>query len=304
MTLCSAIFVLAVMLTAVGDAPIQAGQDASSGPSVAALLQGESPRGGKYWLSVFPEGTKPVLISLRPDGFPYKFGPMGRSLYGMVQGNCLYRLDLESNRGSAVACPTGLQFSIYSGDVAISVREDKALIFAASRSRNCGVFEIPLPNGTPRLVADVPCDDRPTGPGFSCSPDCAYATFIHHKTLQVLDVATGKFRSLGAGFLTASWSPDGKWIAALEDGRRPVTVLFDAATLRRRTTLPDSEAQWSADSRYLLRVVGCRGREDGTIEALSIDTGRGKTVQSSRCQIYNIGTGWVDKSVEEKWGRP
>ena len=260
-----------------------------------ALL--EDSHNGKYWLTAFPQGPKPVAIPLKPDGWPYKFGPSGRTLYGVVQGNCLYRLDLKSNQGDNVACPTGLQFSVYSGDVAISQREDRALIFAASQSRNCGVFEILLPNGPARLVTDVGCSDRPTGPGFSCAPDCAFATFIHHKTLYVLNVATGTFSSLGMGFLAASWSPDGKWIAALEDGRRPVTILFDGATLQRQKTLPESETQWSADSLHLLRVRGCWGREDGTVEVLSVITGKTKAIKSSRCQIYQLGTGWVSNGV-------
>lgn len=196
-----------------------------------------------------------------------------------------------------MACPTDLQFSIYAGDVAVSMREDKALIFGVSRGRNCGVFEISLPNGVPRLVADIPCSDRPTGPGFSCSPDCAFATFVHHKTLHVLDVAKGTLRPLGTEFLTASWSPDGKWIAGVEWVRRPVTVLFDGASFERRKTLPDSRAEWSADSRYLLGIVGCWNREEGTAAALSIDTGKASVIRSSRCQIYHLGTGWVDKSV-------
>ncbi len=305
MTKRSVALLIWLALIAADSTTLRAGEDPFTGASSPALLVSEGPNSGKYWLWIFSEGTAPVRIRLDPDGWPYEFGPTGRTLYGTVHENCLYKLRLESNRGTTVACPTGIYFSIWSGDIALSAGEDKALIFGATgrdQDRKCGVFEIRLPNGVPKLVVGVSCSDGPKRHSFSCSPECASATIIHHGELQILDVARGTIRSLGSGFLAASWSPDGKWIAALEDGRRPRTVSFDGATLERRKTLPESEAQWSADSHYLLRVAACRGREDGTAEALNIDSGRTKPIKSSRCQIYNTGTGWVDDTVVPRLG--
>ncbi len=268
------------------------------GHSSPAIMHSGTSRTGTISLSVFPSGPKQVTLSLSADGRPYEFGPSGRTLYGIVHENCLYKLDLESNLGTKVACPTGFRFR--AGDVALSVREDKALIFGGwwdGPDRKCAVFEIALPNGVPKLVTSADCKDRPARHSFTCSLDCKFAKIIHHGVLEVLDVGTGEFHSLGAGFLAASFSPDGKWIAALKDDPRAATILFDGATLRRRKTLPESEAQWSADSHHLLRIQGCWGGEDGTAEALNIDTGKAKPIRSSRCQIYNLGTGWVDNRI-------
>jgi WD40 repeat protein len=299
MNKCFTVLMAALVLGEIG-VTVRAGEDPFTGSSSPALRVSQGPTSGKYWIRVFSAGPKPVMIQLNPDGWPYQFGPTGRSLYGTVRENCLYKLQLESNRGATVACPAGVYFSVWSGDVALSAREDKALIFGAERegqNRKCGVFEIPLPNGAPKLVTGADCNERPDRRSFSCAPECAFATIIQHSELRILDVSSGTFRSLGVGFLAAAWSPDGKWIAALEGGRRPVTVLFDGATYERRKVLPESEAQWSLDSRYLLRIVGCRGGEDGTAEVLSIDTGKARPIPSSRCQIYNTGTGWVDNSI-------
>lgn len=114
---------------------------------------------------------------------------------------------------------------------------------------------------------------------------------------MVIELNSGEARTLGAGYSDAGWSPDGRRIAAVENSGRH-TRLFDAATLRQAKTLPGSGAKWSPDSRYLLRVTPCRDEaEDGTIEALDVETGRSVPIPSSHCMVYNVSTGWVSNRI-------
>ena len=100
------------------------------------------------------------------------------------------------------------------------------------------------------------------------------------------------------GFIKSSWSPDGRWIAALEDGGKSRTVLFDARKFLRAKTLGESEVQWSPDSRYLLAVngSGCSD-ESGTVQIMDVRSGARATVESSKCQVYQPTAGWVSSDT-------
>jgi hypothetical protein len=58
-------------------------------------------------------------------------------------------------------------------------------------------------------------------------------------------------RTVAKGAYKAEWSPDGRWIAALEHNDTERTLLFGAQTLREERALPTSDLHWSPDSRYL-----------------------------------------------------
>ena len=260
-------------------------------------------------LIVFPTSKRAITISLPFALGRFTFSPDGRALYGepmlgppkgRVRG--LYKIDFNPIRVSAIPTQASLK-SIHS--IAVSAREDRLLIsggFEEGDDQHCGVFEIGLPDGTLRPVLESPdCYYLSAWWGLSLSPDGAQAVAVHSRrihSLDLIDIARRQVRSLGTGFAKASWSPDGRWIAALEEGGKWRTVLFDAQTLARVKMLGTSEAQWSPDSHYLLAVSGrwCFN-ESGTVQTLDIHSGVKTTVGSSKCQVYQTTTGWVSSDI-------
>ena len=124
------------------------------------------------------------------------------------------------------------------------------------------------------------------------SPDGKKEVSTHNGLAHVIDLDTGIKRTLSGHLFTAEWSPDGKWLAALEEGERGRTILFDAKDLTPKRTLEHSELAWSPDSRYLLGLKTCN-ETFATIEIIDIETGRRTVVQSSKCKVNQATLGWV-----------
>jgi hypothetical protein len=226
----------------------------------------------------------------------------------MEREDCLYKIQFSPMRTTAVSCLAGLDFQ----SATVSAAEDK-LVFSGRYgpvgNRTCGVFEVPLSGGEvrPIFIVECPLSHQPWE-SLSLSPDGKRAVAIYSKGLArpqpflpnsmvVIQLDSGRTKSLGAPFEKAAWSPDGRFIAAIAGGRGSRTQLFDASSLAKVKTLPNSEAEWSPDSKYLLRVKPCASGEDGTFEALSVDNGAAVPIKSSRCMVYNISTGWVSNSI-------
>lgn len=62
---------------------------------------------------------------------------------------------------------------------------------------------------------------------LSLSPDGKRAVGTRAGRVELIDVAKGTVEYLGGEFFIAAWSPDGKWLAALEKGEHGRTILFD-----------------------------------------------------------------------------
>ena len=131
------------------------------------------------------------------------------------------------------------------------------------------------------------------------------AVAIRHDQLELIDLAKGTTRTIGDGFLKASWSPDGSRIAALKSHGE--TLVMNAGDFKKIRTLPESEVVWSPDSRYLLRVKRCffpiASNGVGTVEALDATTAKSVSIESSRCKVDMTGVGWVGRSVMESHGK-
>jgi WD40 repeat protein len=116
--------------------------------------------------------------------------------------------------------------------------------------------------------------------------------------MELIDLANGVITTFPPDLELGAWSPDGKWLAAI-DWKKGRTVLMDAVTLKPQRVLRLSDADWSPDSRYLLGVktsIFCGGYA-GTFEATNVDTGNSTTIGSSHCEVIQGGTGWVSSKI-------
>jgi len=266
-------------------------------------------------LVVFPSDRKEFSIPLPLTLRYVVYGASGQSLYATAFKKNpdarsfstlpgLLKIELTPVRVSAIP---GIDLVI--DRFAVSRKEDR-ILFAANRSdsgRNvCGVFELDLSDGNLRSVLQT-TDCRAGFPWrvFDLSPNTPEALISADRRLATLDLTSGKVTPLGSELWTGSYSPDGKWIAAIElhNPRPPTTILIDRQDFSRRRDLRESndEVVWSPDSRFLLHAVyrpACPSQNPLALETLEIETGKRLTLKNSIC---NTGSGrdigWVDSKI-------
>ncbi len=263
---------------------------------------------GYTQLVAFPPRGEPRKIPIRNSGPPFAYSPDGTALYGQCtpypsKGSepleiAFCKIDLKT--GSTTPVPGSER--LIALDVAVSPREDCILVsglFEGERNRP-GLFQLTLANGNIRsvLVGDKP-SVRPAWRHLSISADSTRALASYKGRLELVDLAQGKTESLANGLFAAAWSPDGEWLAAVEDGDQGRTILMDAKTLQRRRTLGASALGWSPDSHYLIGTKSC-GPDFDTLETIDVGTGGRAIVESSRCQVNQATIGWVSKDVFRK----
>src|SRR5947209_7753221 len=251
----------------------------------------------KFELFVYPLDKQGVSVQIPFRLETLTYAPDGTALYTSSttrDQTCIQRVEFHPYRTIQVVCLPALR-SVYSMD--ISVTADMVLVSGVVRNGakpRWGLFTRQLPEGRMRTVLESPgC--RASGDNYvgarlsvSLSPDAARAIAIHNDELELIDIESGTVRSLGEGLRKAAWSPDGRWIAALRR-RGSKTLLMDTSNFTQDRYLDESEAQWSPDSRYLLRIKPCpfpiASNGVGTIEALDVVTGKSTAFESSRCSI-------------------
>jgi hypothetical protein len=166
-----------------------------------------------------------------------------------------------------------------------------------------GIFELNPLTGESRMLA---LNDKPETANWAesgwhdlaVSPDGKKAAAMRQKLLEVIDLTDGSVGALSPDLELGTWSPDGKWLAALV-WKKGHTVLMDAATLTPQRILRMSDADWSPDSPYLLGVKTsflC-GPYAGTFEATNIDTGKAVTIKSSNCKVNRATSDWVSSKI-------
>jgi dipeptidyl aminopeptidase/acylaminoacyl peptidase len=224
---------------------------------------------------------------------------------------CLYKIAFNPVSAATVTCLPGLTAAF---DLAVSTNEDLALVsgqFREGGGTRCGVFEIRLPGGEPRQVLAAPdCGSyrfENSWISLSLSPDASRAIAVRQdrrvgdikETLELVHLAAGTSSPVADGIVKAAWSPDGRWIAALNVHQK--TELIDTSDFKIKRVLADSEVQWSPDSQYLLRIKTCffpiASNGVGTVEALDVATGKSMTIGSSKCAVVSNSTGWVRGGV-------
>ena len=246
----------------------------------------------------------PVELPLRLELFSY--ANRGNAIYELSvlkRPVCFYRVDLSPVRVESLGCREDVSSAF---DLAISGNEHFMLVSGNIKREpayGCGIFEFRLPALEIRQVLDAG-DCRSYGfenawTSLSLSPDGRQAVAVRQDRLELIDVVRGTRQTLAHGVVKAAWSPDGRWIAALN--AHGETQLMRTNDYKVGRTLAGSEVQWSPDSRYLIRVRPCSvpvaSNGVGTIEALDVTTGKSVEIGSSKCAIDNHSTGWVSADV-------
>jgi hypothetical protein len=259
-------------------------------------------------LTVFPLQGKVASIRLpiRLWGFTYSVD--GKALYGIggigqtSKKTHLYRVDLKPVQDVQLAGSEDLR---YAGGLAISPKADQLLISEirpVGDHNECSLFRLRIPEGTVEKILDGPpsCNNRSLWNNISFSPDGLRAVAVRDHSLELIDLLTYTTKSIGQGFMTAGWSPNGKWIAAAESTGKRRTVLFETVHFTRQRTLTTSWSKWSPDSQYLItnsEHPGCDA-DHGTYELLDIRTGARIPVPSSKCQVHQAGSsGWISTDI-------
>jgi hypothetical protein len=265
-------------------------------------------------LFVFPLSRgKELRVSLASSlGLPV-YSANGRVIYGLVNqpGGLSDLVAVRLKPSGITVLPGSGRFSLISG-LAVNASETLAIISARYESdpaRPCGVFEIDFKTGDIAQVAGnaVPgCGYLAAWTHLSLSPDGRFAVGTTGKgRLGLINLKERRITKLWVG-TTASWSPDGRWIAATTFESPMEIELLDALTGAKRRSLGSDvtgELQWSPDSRYLLvsgnSLCGLFTGYAGTLAALDIESAERFTIGSSRCRVSLMTTGWVSDEVFE-----
>lgn len=283
--------------------------------------QGDPPE-----LVVFPPARSPVVIRLPSPDLPraLAFTPDGRAIFTTINtiksprtpGHParlgpprLIRIDLSPVQVSTVADFVGLDS--VSGLV-IMPSGDRILFTGRSWNGNVvsNLFEIGSSGGDFKVLLPR------FGAVDGVSPDGSKVLAQLVDGLAIIDIATGAAVPLGKGLWKGAWSPDGRWIAALQldpesEQPRPRlsrTILIDAHDFSQRRDMggeSDVEVCWSPDSRYLLYSETQRFCSGTGVSLLTMDIESGKraTVKESKCIVKGRQKiGWVSLDVVTEGG--
>jgi len=269
-------------------------------------------------LTVFPLKGESFTVPLPFVPSVIAFGPSGDALYALKRNGhdasrlSLVKVQFHPTRVSSLLETIPLDIANFT----VSRREDKALVVGRRASRgkwSCGIFEVAIPSGVVRAVLEnSDCRHGVLWQRVKLSPGGDRVLDEVGRDIQVIDLAGGGAKNLSREFAKgpwseyASWSPDGKWIAVLESGRRGRVILLDATDLSRRRTLAGGShgmpPVWSPDSKYILRgqiELRCGISFDVdppyTLEVLDIESGTHTKIRSSRCRMERGETGWLKR---------
>ena len=251
----------------------------------------------QLWVFPFDAGayTVPLPFTLSYVAYPAD----ARSLYGVgapMEQRPRGLLQIEFNPVRVAPVRGTSELGMFS--VAVPLERDEILV-SGRYGEACGVFEIAPQSGRVRMVTqNSTCEYAKSWLRLSLSPDGRRAVGYRKPRLELIDLGSGTVRSLGEGFVAGAWSPDGKWLAVVEGDRKNRTILLDADSLAPRRALGASNVQWSPDSRYLLgERTGLCPPYWATFVAVDAQTGKERTVSSSRCKVNLSTAGWVSDGI-------
>ncbi len=310
---------IAVVVVILASPSARSAEPASFSP--AALVSRQTTGNhAEFFIAVFPPAGKGFEISLPliPQWFAY--GPSGRSVYATALKETgprsftdepgMFKIALEPLRVDTIR---GLDAFGSIGPFAVSQGED-LVVSGGSKgnsypANSCGVYEIHLPAGDIHAAIET-SDCRAGSPWrvLSLSPERTEVLVSANRSLALLDLARGSIAKIEGNLSGGSFSPDGRWIAALQlgDAKAPSkTVLIDRTNLASRRDLGgvnDSEVVWSPDSRFLLHAVyrpACPSQNPPALEMLEVQTGNRSLIKESIC---NSGSsrqiGWIRSDIK------
>ena len=256
-------------------------------------------------LNIFPPQGREFVVPLPVHLYGIAYSPDGRAVYGGVTGPehpaepHLCKIDLENMHIMMLPGSTGLSPS---AGLTVSHAQDRVLVSGQYRGKGrleCGLYQLATGTGTiEQILPAMTCDYVSTWHSLSFSTDGRLAIAIRAGMLELINVERRSTRSLRPGCYRAAWSPDGKWIAAVENGGRWRTFILDTAQFKVQKILGTTEAVWSPDSKYLLALkphILCP--DHGTFEIVDVESGKRSTINSSRCKVYQMTTGWVSRTI-------
>jgi len=274
------------------------------------------PTGGKHAeqvISVFPPGGKEFEISLPWIPRWFAFGRSGRSVYAtavreigpksFTDQRGMFKVELEPVRVSTIA---GLDAFYSIAPFAVSQSED-FIVFDGAKGNypagSCGAYKLDLPTGDIRPVIETSdCLAGSPWRVLSLSPEGTEALILANRRLALLDLERASIMKLEGWLTSGSFSPDGKWIAALEvrNPKPPRTILIDRTDLARRRDLgraSNNQTVWSPDSKVLLQTVwesACPNQNPLALETVEVQTGNRSLIKNSICHCDSSGhIGWV-----------
>jgi hypothetical protein len=190
---------------------------------------------GHNELVVFPFNGRAFKIPIRSASGPFSYSADGRALYGACtpypdnKKLAVCKVDLLT--GSTTPVP-GSGGTIAATGIAIASGSQRVLIAGVYPDGRPGLFEIDQAQGGPRTILEQEGRTNPRASRWnhvSLSPDGQRAVVTLNGRVELIDVLHGTAEPLEEGFFIAAWSPDGKWLAALDARGNGSTVLIDAS---------------------------------------------------------------------------
>ena len=261
-------------------------------------------------LVVFPFEGDQVSIDLPAKLGGVAFSSNGRVIYGISRSSGeAKRLVAVTIRPSGVSQVPGSEGFNKIDGLAVDATAHKAVVSAIYEHdgiSDCGLFELSMPGGAVKKILDnlsSSCDFLSSWTDLSVSGDgMRMVGTAGRGQVGVVNLSERRVEKIWPG-TAAWWSPDGKWIAALNFSSHLEIELIRASDLsvQRRLGAGAARLQWSPDSRYLLLVAsglcGLGTGYFGTLQTLDVETGERRLVSSSKCKVNLTTTGWVDDAV-------
>jgi len=309
---------MALVVAMLASPAARSAEPASFSPAALVSRQAAGTR-AEFFIAVFPTAGKEFEISLPLVPRWFAYGPSGRSVYAtalketgprsFTDERGMFKIEVDPVRVSIIQ---GLDAFGSIGPFAVSQDED-LVVSGGSKgnsypAKRCGVYEIHLPAGDVSAAIET-SDCRAGSPWrvLSLSPEKTEALIRADRSLALLDLAKGTITKIEGQLSNGSFSPDGKWIAAIQinNPNPPKTILIDRSDLTKRRDLggmEDGEVVWSPDSKFLLHAVyrpACPSQNPLALETLEVQAGNRSLIKDSIC---NSGSsrqiGWIRSDIK------
>ncbi len=240
---------------------------------------GETQRGELARLDMSTQQFRPFFCGISVEGT--KFSPDGRSvIYVSWPEQFLFRANADGSD------PVQLTDSRFSVSIPVWSPDGKQIVFTDTRSDPFAIYVVSSFGGVPKRV--IP-EDRETEGDPTWSPDGKKIVFggptygapgFGDTGVRVVDLATNTVSELpgSKGMWSPRWSPDGRYIVALNHDNH--LQLFDTRT---QTWLPPLQdvfsgyPTWSADGQWLYYLI-VKTSDDWSICRLRVPDGKPEEV--------------------------